>query len=394
MDKLTHTAKLYVSKKLWRDKSLLQKVETVRKWTGGILFVTSLFVTALIGFIVLVPICLLCFVLRLQCAQYIYDTLTSTWFAFSVAAYQVFYGVRIVIQGDVTKLNKNRCSLIVMNHRTRLDWLFYFAVQARYASLRRFKIVLKNEIRHLPGAGWAMQGASFIFLKRKWTVDRNRIIKNLEYFKSCGVRPQLLLFPEGTDFQPFSRQRSREYAEKNNLEDYEYVLHPRTLGFTSMVCYMKQYNGLEQIVDVTVSYPENMLQSETDLVTGNIPRVIVFTVQCYDLEDIPSDNDALLAHWVEDRWRQKEAFLKEFYKFKDYSGNNGYSVDENRDIERDTMMYLIGAFIFWSGLVGITWYGMYTYQYFRWFMTSSVSLWVVVSTLAGFENLFPAISGH
>lgn len=392
MENLTQTAKLYVSKRIVRDKTLLQKLETARKWAGGILFLLSLFITALVGFIVLSPVYLLGFILRLQCAQWVYDTLMGSWFAFAVTCYEVIYGVKIVIQGDVTKMNKNRCSLIVMNHRTRLDWLFYFAVQARYGSLRRLKIVLKDDIRHIPGAGWAMQGAQFIFLKRKWGTDRARILNALRYFKSCKVCPQLLLFPEGTDFQPFSRQRSREYAERNDLEDYEYVLHPRTLGFTSMVSYMKKYNKLDQVVDITVSYPESILQREIDLVTGNIPRVIVFTVETFDLEEIPSENDALLARWLEDRWMKKEIFLKEFYKFKDYGCKNGFTAEQNLEVERDTMAYLVGALAFWLLVLFITWYCLFTSTYFCWLLFWSVPGCVIISTAVGFDNLFQMIS--
>ena len=392
MENLTRNAKLYVSKRIAQDKTFLQKVETARKWAGGILFIASLFITALVGFIVLSPVYLLGFVLRLQCAQWIFDSLTGAWFTFAVTSYEVIYGTKIVIQGDVTNINKNRCSLIVMNHRTRLDWLFFFAVQARYGSLRRLKIVLKNEIRHIPGAGWAMQAAQFMFLKRKWAYDRDGIINALKYFQKIHLQPQLLLFPEGTDFQPFSRQRSREYAEKNDLDDYEYVLHPRTLGFTSMVSYMKQYNQLEQVVDVTVSYPETMLQNETDLVTGNIPRVIVFTIKTYDLEELPTENDALLARWIEERWREKENFLREFYKFKDYSYKNGYTYDQNLEIERDTFVYLIGALIFWVLLLILTWYGFYSCPYLGWIFLWSVPLCIVLSTVAGFDTLFQKMS--
>ncbi|XP_052782534.1 lysocardiolipin acyltransferase 1-like [Mya arenaria] len=366
--------------------------QSVKKWLGGIIFTSSLFLSSIMGFIVLSPIYMTAFLLKLHCAQWIFDTLMSTWFAFLVAAYELLYGVRIVIQGDVTAMNKNRCSLIVMNHRTRLDWLFYFAVQARYASLRRLKICLKNELRHIPGVGWAMQAAKFLFLHRKWNSDRERIVEYLSHFNSLTYAPQLLFFPEGTDFRSLSRQRSKEYAEKNSLNDYDHVLHPRTLGFTALVGHMKQYNKLDQIVNVTVAYPENVLQRETDLITGNIPRVIVFTVDCYDIDTVPTDNDGLLSRWIEDRWRIKEDFLKEFYCYRDYNAQNGYSEEQNLEIERDLKVYLIGSLVFWSMLSMCTLYWLVFFPWFRLCFLWSVPVCVIVSTVIGFDNLFTILT--
>lgn len=42
----------------------------------------------------------------------------------------------------------------------------------------------------------------------------------------------MLLFAEGTDFSEWGIERSNSFAEKNGLPKYEYVLHPRTTGFT------------------------------------------------------------------------------------------------------------------------------------------------------------------
>lgn len=51
---------------------------------------------------------------------------------------------------------------------------------------------------------------------------------------------QILLFPEGTDLTKNTKFRSDQFAEKNNLEKYQYVLHPRTTGFTHFVQEMKK----------------------------------------------------------------------------------------------------------------------------------------------------------
>jgi lysocardiolipin and lysophospholipid acyltransferase len=49
----------------------------------------------------------------------------------------------------------NEKAIIIMNHRTRLDWMYYWSVIMRQGKLQKEKIILKNELKHIPGAGTA-----------------------------------------------------------------------------------------------------------------------------------------------------------------------------------------------------------------------------------------------
>ena len=44
-----------------------------------------------------------------------------------------------------------KSSIIIMNHRTRLDWLFYFCVLYRLKTMSKIKIILKDDIKKIPG---------------------------------------------------------------------------------------------------------------------------------------------------------------------------------------------------------------------------------------------------
>ena len=61
------------------------------------------------------------------------------------------FGVKIVVTGD--KVPKGENAVIIMNHRCRLDWLFFWSVVARYGELKHEKIIMKHELKHVPGAG-------------------------------------------------------------------------------------------------------------------------------------------------------------------------------------------------------------------------------------------------
>ncbi len=50
-------------------------------------------------------------------------------------------------------------------------------------ALSNIKIILKDGLKKIPGAGWAMQTALFIFIKRKWEVDKEIFTKFINYYK-------------------------------------------------------------------------------------------------------------------------------------------------------------------------------------------------------------------
>lgn len=140
------------------------------------------------------------------------------------ALLELVFGVKVVITGD--GFIPGERSVIIMNHRTRLDWMFLWCCLLRYSYLRLEKICLKAALKAVPGfgespkspspsnnrllcykaiecvsvcAGWAMQVASFIFIHRRWEEDRSHMSNMLHYFCHIKEPLQLLLFPEGTD---------------------------------------------------------------------------------------------------------------------------------------------------------------------------------------------------
>lgn len=41
-------------------------------------------------------------------------------------------------------------SLLIMNHRTHLDWLFLWSVLGRYGNLDCWKPIMKSSLKHVP----------------------------------------------------------------------------------------------------------------------------------------------------------------------------------------------------------------------------------------------------
>ena len=89
-------------------------------------------------------------------------------------------------------------------------------------------------------AGWAMQMSRFLYISRKWEKDEGRLEKLVEYLGRHCKGYQIVLFPEGTNWTPQTVKKSRAFEEANNLKGLNWVLQPRTTGFTSLVQQMRE----------------------------------------------------------------------------------------------------------------------------------------------------------
>ncbi|CAB3226708.1 unnamed protein product [Arctia plantaginis] len=143
-------------------------------------------------------------------------------------------------------VNADEKTIIVMNHRTRVDWNYvwialYHATQNPVRDIctckqpvdrqgaedigvldisgkAKIKFVLKDEIKSIPGIGWIMQLNFFLYVKRNWQEDQVNLAQFAEYYQKLNYDYRLLLFPEGTDLSCDNRRRSEKFAVTNKLQ--------------------------------------------------------------------------------------------------------------------------------------------------------------------------------
>lgn len=286
-------------------------------------------------------------VLRPRAYRVAVDTVFAMWELYPAALIRLVLRTSVVVTGDVVSGGER--SLLVMNHRTRLDWNFLWAGMY-YAARRhatRLKFVLKAPIAHVPGPGWVMQMACHLYIHRSWERDQKLLGQSLRFFRDTGHTCQILLFPEGTDLTAKSAARSDRWADSKGLPHYEYVLHPKTTGFVFLASTMRQYKHLDAVYDVSVGYPKTLVQSEVDLFTGHVPEEIHFHFKRYNSKDIP-ESEGDLRIWLEERWKEKEEQMRQFYKDGHFKDSESLD-DRGKREPTETALYL--AFCFWTGLI-------------------------------------------
>ncbi|CAK5015435.1 unnamed protein product [Meloidogyne enterolobii] len=291
----------------------------------GLCFTTLIIISSFLGTIyVLIPLTPLAY-FNPKLFRLIVDFLIGYWLVLPTSLVEWLFGVRIQVLGD--GIDPKRPSLIIMNHRTCLDWLFFWCALWRIdpSLITTEKIVLKGEVKYLPGAGWAMAYNAFLLLDRNFLTDKARIETFVEYYARMDRKYHLLLFPEGTDKCLRATERSNSFAKKNDLVQYEYLLHPRTLGFVFLLQKMRKEKCVDYIYDVTVGYGDQIVQSETDLVLrGMCPKDVHYLIQQIPDSSLPKDDEEL-EKWLKDKWAKKEKILHNFYKEKGFRRQNGWS---------------------------------------------------------------------
>ncbi|XP_026278500.1 lysocardiolipin acyltransferase 1-like [Frankliniella occidentalis] len=319
------------------------------EWVRGSVFCGLWLGSILSGWLLLCCPLLPLMVLRPRTYRLAIDVVFAMWELYPAALIRLVLQTKVVVTGD--PVDGAERSLLVMNHRTRLDWNFLWAGMQRAVragpQATRLKFVLKAPIAHVPGPGWVMQMACHLYIHRSWERDQRLLAQSLRFFRDMGHTCQILLFPEGTDLTPKSACRSDRWADSHGLPHYEYVLHPKTTGFVFLANTMREYKHLDAIYDVSVGYPKTLVQSEVDLFRGHIPEEIHFHFKRYNVADIPETENDLKA-WLEQRWREKEQQLQQFYKdgyFKDSKLQN------RKDKAEPTETALCLAFCFWTCLI-------------------------------------------
>ena len=104
---------------------------------------------------------------------------------------ELIFGLKVTVTGD--EIENSKPGLIIMNHRTRLDWLYFWSALFRINPwlLTSEKISLKGILKYIPGAGWAMASDVYMFLDRSFDLDKDRITQLIEYYARVGDNYQV-----------------------------------------------------------------------------------------------------------------------------------------------------------------------------------------------------------
>ncbi|XP_051471288.1 lysocardiolipin acyltransferase 1 isoform X3 [Apus apus] len=319
---------------------MIKEIRAMVSWKG-VYFVLALFLGSFFGSIFMLGPFLPLMFISPAWYRWITDRVVATWLTLPVALLEMVFGAKVVVTGDGFVPGER--SVIIMNHRTRMDWMFLWSCLLRYSYLRLEKICLKSSLKSIPGFGWAMQVAAFVFIRRKWENDKSHFEKMLDYFCDIKEPLQLLIFPEGTDLTGAN---------------------------------------LDAIHDITVAYPQNIPQTEKQLLNGNFPKEIHFHVQRYPIETVPTSKEELQL-WCQKRWEEKEERLRHFYEGGKCFNVTGQGIIPPCKSELRVLMVKCVSLLYWTvfplGMLAL----LYLYSSARWYFAAMIIIFVVQQKIFG-----------
>ncbi|OCF35476.1 acyltransferase [Kwoniella heveanensis BCC8398] len=179
-------------------------------------------------------------------------------------------------KGNMTKLHLPDRLVLMANHQAYLDWMYMWILACYSGNSHGLVILLKASLKKIPIVGWGMRFFGFIFMNRSWAADRDNLTLALTQLgqqarsdaesehshESSALLPTkkrsplwLLIFPEGTIVSDEERVKSVRYAEREGVDDFVTMLHPRSTGLLFCLRTLLPQIPDLQLLDVTIGYP-------------------------------------------------------------------------------------------------------------------------------------------
>jgi hypothetical protein len=189
-------------------------------------------------------------------------------------------------------------------------------------------IILKESLKNIPIIGWGCQFYNFIFLSRKWEEDQRTFRTHLDKLNKPNDPMWLIIFPEGTNLSATTREKSKQWAEKNGLKDMKHQLLPRSTGLR--FCLQNLRETTDWLYDCTIAYegvPEGQFGQDiftlrSSFFEGRPPKSVNMHWRRFHLDSIPYENSKAFEVWLRNRWREKDYMLEYFSKHNSFPADD------------------------------------------------------------------------
>ncbi|TYZ62222.1 hypothetical protein PybrP1_002082 [[Pythium] brassicae (nom. inval.)] len=309
-----------------------RRFETKSTWLQSVFGVLYLLLIVVCAFLNMVYFLFpLDYVLRPLVGRNIYKRVLKVFeglfFAMLAGLLEYVAGVKLVITADPGDESLEASdapfkitdqTMVISNHRTEIDWLFFWNLAMRYGTHDRIRVMMKAILRYAPGVGWALLQLKFPFVNRRWATDEERIKKVIRQYQKYSSGTWLAMFPEGTNLERKSLEKSHAFSMERGEPCWNYVLNPRVRGFELCV---EEFEP-ESIVDLTIAYPEladGVLPSPLRCIKGQYPKEVHIHMKRHKKESFQLSHEDM-SDWLKQRFAEKEELLKSFYENRVFLG--------------------------------------------------------------------------
>ncbi|KAI0224239.1 1-acyl-sn-glycerol-3-phosphate acyltransferase epsilon [Lamellibrachia satsuma] len=280
------------------------------------------------------------------------DFLYSLYQRLVLFFYQHFAKIKIVLYGDIEEINRKKENVIfICNHQSTFDWLVADVLAIQQGSIGHIRYILKDVLKWVPLYGFYFRQHNCIYVKRGRKFEVEQAEKQLYQLVRHSIPFWMVLFPEGTRFNPRNQdviESSQDYARKHDLPVLQHLLTPRLRGL--QLTLRKLRANTDAIYDVTVAFSNTKdLKTNQRLVA---PGLIAFLkgnwqlhihVKRIDIKAVP-ETDEGLGKWLNERYQQKDKILKRFYSVDTAVSE---TLTDDRKHSQPPLSQTLPVFLFW-----------------------------------------------
>lgn len=240
-------------------------------------------------------------------------------------------------------------AIIMANHQMYADWIYLWLLSFTSNLGGNVFIILKKALKYVPLLGFGMRNFKFIFLSRNWQKDEETLTNSLvsmdlnarckgplTNYKTCYSKTNesiaaynLIMFPEGTNLSPKTREKSDAYRQRAHLNHVQLrnLLLPHSKGLKFAV--EKLALSLDAIYDVTIGYSPALKTEYVGtkftlkkiFLMGVYPERVDFHIREFKVDEIPLQDDEVFFNWLLDVWKEKDELLENYYNTGQFKSN-------------------------------------------------------------------------
>ncbi|XP_068826976.1 1-acyl-sn-glycerol-3-phosphate acyltransferase epsilon isoform X1 [Capricornis sumatraensis] len=281
--------------------------------------------------------------------QAVDDRLYCVYQSMVLFFFENYTGVQILLYGDLPKNKEN--IIYLANHQSTVDWIIADILAIRQNALGHVRYVLKDGLKWLPLYGCYFSQHGGIYVKRSAKFNENQMRKKLQRYVSAGTPMYLVIFPEGTRYNPELTKvisASQAFAAQEGLPILKHVLTPRIKATHVAFDSMKDY--LDAVYDVTVAFEGSVddkgqrkeAPSMAEFLCKECPKIHIH-IDRIDKKNIPEEQVSM-KRWLHERFEIKDKLLIEFYDSPDPERRNkfpGESVNSKLSLKKTLPSFLI-----------------------------------------------------
>lgn len=281
--------------------------------------------------------------------QAVDDRLYCVYQSMVLFFFENYTGVQILLYGDLPKNKEN--IIYLANHQSTVDWIIADILAVRQSALGHVRYVLKDGLKWLPLYGCYFSQHGGIYVKRSAKFNENQMRKKLQRYINAGTPMYLVIFPEGTRYNPELTKvisASQAFAAQEGLAVLKHVLTPRIKATHVAFDSMKDY--LDAVYDVTVAFEGSVddkgqrkeAPSMAEFLCKECPKIHIH-IDRIDKKNIPEEQVSM-KRWLHERFEIKDKLLIEFYDSPDPERRNkfpGESVNSKLSLKKTLPSFLI-----------------------------------------------------